>query len=256
MNNVDRTMDLTPVQRDILTALINIYRVEGRAVKGEEIAKLIDRNPGTIRNQMQSLKALKLVEGVPGPKGGYRATGSAYEALSIEATGEVVTVPVLRNGVLMEGTTASEIIFNKVMRSQLCDGVIRIIGNIRDFNVGDEIEIGPTPVNKLYIRGTVRGRDDTMSRLIIHVDAMISVPKTAIKKIARRAVRISPEASMQEAARILVHNGVQEALVEDSSPGMINQTDIVRAIERKGGSGGKRVHEQRISDHRLRGDHI
>ena len=72
MNNLDLTMDLTPVQRDILTALINIYRVEGRAVKGEEIAELIDRNPGTIRNQMQSLKALNLVEGVPGPRG---ATG-------------------------------------------------------------------------------------------------------------------------------------------------------------------------------------
>ncbi|MCK9405460.1 MAG: CBS domain-containing protein [Methanothrix sp.] len=230
MNNLDLTMDLTPVQRDILTALINIYRVEGRAVKGEEIAELIDRNPGTIRNQMQSLKALNLVEGVPGPKGGYRATGSAYEALNVEATGDVVTVPVLRNGVLMEGTTASELIFNKVMHTQLCDGVIRIIGNIRDFNVGDEVEVGPTPVNKLYLRGTVRGRDDTMSRLIIHVDAMISVPKLAIKKIARRAVRIPPGASMQEAARILVHNGVQEALVEDSSPGMVNQTDIVRAI--------------------------
>ncbi len=27
-----------------------------------------------------------------------------------------------------------------------------------------------------------------------------------------------------------MHNGVQEALVEDSSPGMVNQTDIVRAI--------------------------
>lgn len=230
MNNLDLTMDLTPVQRDILTALINIYRVEGRAVKGEEIAELIDRNPGTIRNQMQSLKALNLVEGVPGPKGGYRATGAAYEALNIEASGELVTVPVMRNGVLMEGTTANEIVFNKVMNTQQCDGVIRIIGNIRDFNVGDDIEVGPTPVNKLYIRGTVRGRDDTMSRLMIHIDAMISVPKTAIKKIARRAVRIPPNASMQEAARILVHNGVQEALVEDSSPGMINQTDIVRAV--------------------------
>jgi predicted transcriptional regulator len=66
------TMDLTQVQRDILTALINIHRGEGRAVKGEEIAELIDRNPGTIRNQMQSLRALNLVEGVPGPKGGYK----------------------------------------------------------------------------------------------------------------------------------------------------------------------------------------
>jgi transcriptional regulator len=226
----DRIMDLTPVQRDILTALINIHRVEGRAVKGEEIAELIDRNPGTIRNQMQSLKALNLVEGVPGPKGGYRATGSAFEALNIEATGDVVTVPVIRNGVLMEGATASEIIFNKVMHSQQCDGVVRVIGNIRDFNVGDEIEVGPTPVNKLYIRGTVRGRDDTMSRLILHIDEMISVPKVAIKKIARRAVRIPPSVSLQEAARILVHNGVQEALVDDSSPGLINLADVTRAV--------------------------
>jgi predicted transcriptional regulator len=230
MNNADRIMDLTPVQRDILTALINIHRVEGRAVKGEEIAELIDRNPGTIRNQMQSLKALNLVEGVPGPKGGYRATGAAFEALNIEATGDVVTVPVTRNGVVMEGTTASEIVFNKVMHSQQCDGVVRIIGNIRDFNVGDCIEVGPTPVNKLYIRGKVTGRDDTMSRLIFHIVEMISVPKVPVKGIARRAVHVPPSASLQEASRILVHNGVSEALVDDSSPGLINMADITRAV--------------------------
>jgi hypothetical protein len=230
MKDVDRIMDLTPVQRDILTALINIHRVEGRAVKGEEIAELIDRNPGTIRNQMQSLKALNLVEGVPGPKGGYKATGSAYEALNIDATGDVVTVPVLRNGVLVEGATASEIVFNKVMHSQQCDGVIRVIGNIRDFDIGDEIEVGPTPVNKLYIRGKIVGRDDTMSRLILQIKEMISVPKVAVKKIARRAVRIPPGISLQEASRILVHNGVHEALVEDSSPGLINLEDVTRAV--------------------------
>jgi predicted transcriptional regulator len=223
-------MELTPVQRDILTALINIHRVEGRAVKGEEIAELIDRNPGTIRNQMQSLKALNLVEGVPGPKGGYRATGDAYEALNLDTTGDVVVVPVVRNGVLVEGATASEIVFNKVMHSHRCDGVIRIIGNIRDFNIGDEIEVGPTPVNKLYIRGKVVGRDDTMSRVIIQIAEMISVPKVSIKRIARRAVHISPTASLQEASRILLHNGVQEALVDDSSPGLINLADITRAV--------------------------
>ena len=223
-------MDLTPVQRDILTALINIHRVEGRAVKGEEIAELIDRNPGTIRNQMQSLKALNLVEGVPGPKGGYKATGTAYEALNIDATGDVVTVPVTRNGVVVEGTTASEIIFNKVMNTQQCNGVVRVIGNIRDFNVGDSIEVGPTPVNKVYIRGKVTGRDDTMSRLIFHIDEMISVPKMAVKAIARRAVRMPANSTLQEAARIMVHNGVSEALVDDSSPGLISLADLARAV--------------------------
>jgi hypothetical protein len=56
------------------------------------------------------------------------------------------------------------------------------------------------------------------------------VPKVAIKKIARRAVRIPPSVSLQEAARILVHNGVQEALVDDSSPGLINLADVTRAV--------------------------
>jgi predicted transcriptional regulator len=241
VNNVDRIMDLTPVQRDILTALINIHRVEGRAVKGEEIAELIDRNPGTIRNQMQSLKALNLVEGVPGPKGGYKATGSAYEALNIDATGDVVTVPVVRNGVVVEGTTASEIVFNKVMNTQQCDGVVRIIGNIREFNVGDNIEVGPTPVNKVYIRGKVTGRDDTMSRLIFHIDEMISVPKTAVKAIARRAVRIPANSSLQEASRMMVHNGVSEALVDDSSPGLISLADLARAVAE--GRNGQEVRE-------------
>ena len=68
-------MELTPIQKEILTALVNLYRKHKRAVKGEMIADVINRNPGTVRNQMQSLKALGLVEGVPGPKGGYKATG-------------------------------------------------------------------------------------------------------------------------------------------------------------------------------------
>ncbi|MFB3765320.1 MAG: CBS domain-containing protein [Methanotrichaceae archaeon] len=222
-------MELTPIQRDILTALINIYRRDNRAVKGEEIAEIIDRNPGTIRNQMQSLKALNLVEGVPGPKGGYKATGSAYQALNLDTAGDAVT-PIMKNGIVVDGATASEIIFDKVMKSNECDGLIRVIGDIRGFNVGDEIRIGPTPVNKLYIRGIIAARDDTMSRLMFHVTEIISVPRIPIKGVARPAVHISPNATLQEAARILIRNGVREALVDESTPGLVSMTDITRAI--------------------------
>ena len=222
-------MELTPIQRDILTALINIYRRDNRAVKGEEIAEIIDRNPGTIRNQMQSLKALNLVEGVPGPKGGYKATGSAYQALNLDIAGDAVT-PIMKNGILVDGATASEIIFDKVMKSNECDGTVRMIGDIRGFNIGDEIRIGPTPVNKLYIRGIIAARDDTMSRLMFHVKEIISVPRITVKQVARPAVHINSNASLQEAARILIRNGVREAIVDESSPGLISMTDIARAI--------------------------
>ena len=226
-------VELTPVQRDTLTALVNIHRQERRAVKGEEIAVVTDRNPGTIRNQMQSLKALNLVESVTGPRGGYKATEAALEALSLErrGDGDEIDVPVLKNGVLVKGTSVSEIIFNKVMQSKnACSGLIRIIGNIKNFDIGDEVEVGPTPVNKTIIKGIVLGRDDPTNSLILNVTAVISVPKFPIKKIAKRAIYINPKTSLREASRILIYNGVREALVEGVPPGLINLEEITRAV--------------------------
>ena len=226
----DQLMELTPIQRDILTALINIYRLEGKAVKGEKIANLIDRNPGTIRNQMLSLKSLNLVEGVAGPKGGYRATSAAYDIMSLAFDETDKGVPIARNGIIMENTSASEIIFNKVMQLHLCQGLIRIIGNIRDFRVGDYVEVGPTPAHKLYIKGKVVGRDDTMSRIIIDIAGIVSIPRVPVEKVAHQAVRVSQNASIQEASCIMVQKGVQEILVDDISPGLVNLADITRAV--------------------------
>ena len=62
-------MDLSLIQRDILITLITLYHQQSHSIKGEEIADMIQRNPGTVRNQMQALKAIGLVDGVPGPKG-------------------------------------------------------------------------------------------------------------------------------------------------------------------------------------------
>ncbi|MDR9430981.1 MAG: HTH domain-containing protein, partial [Natronomonas sp.] len=87
------SIELTPSQKTILQELINLFRESESAVKGEDIAEKVDRNPGTIRNQMQSLKALQLVEGVPGPKGGYKPTATAYDALKIQEMDQAADVP-------------------------------------------------------------------------------------------------------------------------------------------------------------------
>ena len=66
---------LTSVQKEILQTLINLYQnSDSKSIKGESIAEVMNRNPGTIRNQMQSLRSLGLVKGVPGPRGGYKPT--------------------------------------------------------------------------------------------------------------------------------------------------------------------------------------
>ena len=225
-------IELTPVQRNVLSVLINLHGQERQAVKGKEIAELLGRHPGTIRNQMQSLRDLNLVEAVTGPKGGYKAMSTAYEVLRLDEKedGDEAVVPVIRNGVLVKGATSSEIIFNNIMHPNHCGAVIRIIGNIRNFDIGDDVEVGPTPVNKIYIRGKVVGLDNITSGLVLNVTGIISIPRLPVKKVARRVVRISPKASLREASRILVTNGVQVALVDDRSPGLINLVDITMAV--------------------------
>src|SRR6056297_3424214 len=103
------SIELTESQKTILQELVDLHRDSESAVKGEAIAEQIDRNAGTIRNQMQSLKALQLVEGVPGPKGGYKPMSEAYNALDIEDMDEPATIPLSHNGEPIDEQVVQEI---------------------------------------------------------------------------------------------------------------------------------------------------
>jgi predicted transcriptional regulator len=141
-------------------------------VKGKEIAERIDRNPGTIRNQMQSLKALQLVEGIPGPKGGYKPTAEAYESLDIEQMDEPATVPLYRNDVPVEDANVSQIGFTSVHHPSLCRAEIQAQGSIHEFEEGDSVRVGPTPISRLVVEATVDAKDDTNNILICKIDDM------------------------------------------------------------------------------------
>jgi predicted transcriptional regulator len=166
------SIELTPSQKTILQELVNLYRESESAVKGEDIAEQVDRNPGTIRNQMQSLKALQLVEGVPGPKGGYKPTANAYDALKIQEMEQAADVPFRHNGDLIEGANVQEIDLTSVHHPELCRAEIKLQGSIADFKEGDKISVGPTPLSKLLIEGELEGKDDTNNSLILTIDNM------------------------------------------------------------------------------------
>jgi len=226
-------MELTPIQKDIIIALINLQRQKDRAIKGEEIAELIQRNAGTIRNQMQLLKALGLVEGVSGPKGGYKPTGSAYDTLHIQQLKNESVVPLYRNNMIVNNATAAEISFKTVRDPDACDGVVRVIGSTKDFMMGDKLQIGPTPVNHLIIRGEVLGRDDTNNSILFNITEMISLPKKHVKHYMKYPpLLVNMNSSIQEATRFFIRNNIHGAPVEDKGKivGIITYTDIAHAI--------------------------
>ena len=166
------SIELTSSQKTILTALVNLYREQEDAVKGEDIAEEVGRNPGTIRNQMQSLKALQLVEGVPGPKGGYKPTATAYEALDVDQIDQPATVPLYRNGDRIEEANVEGIDLTTVHHPDLCRAEIHVLGSVNDFHEDDEVTVGPTPLSELVIDGVVDGQDETNNVVILRIEDM------------------------------------------------------------------------------------
>jgi hypothetical protein len=203
-------LDLTQIQKDILYALITLYKKKGgSSIKGEEIAELINRNPGTVRNQMQALRALGLVEGVPGPKGGYRPTSKAYELLSITKPEEAVRVPIIVNDEPVEDLSAEEIDMPSLSHPEVCQARIRIVGDIKRINPGDKVIVGPTPVNELMVYGRVVGRDDTENSIVLEIDKIVALPKDRVgEHMSSPVISVEAEEKVREAARKLAERGI------------------------------------------------
>ena len=166
------SIELTESQEKILRTLVNLYRDREEAVKGEDIAEQVDRNPGTVRNQMQSLKALQLVEGVPGPKGGYKPTAGAYDALEIQRIDAPAEVPLFHAGEQVESVNVVEIRLTSVHHPEQCRAEIHVQGSLAGFEDGDEVVAGPTPLSKLRIEGTVDATDDTNGVIVLKIGRM------------------------------------------------------------------------------------
>ncbi|MEZ3114952.1 HTH domain-containing protein [Halobaculum sp. MBLA0147] len=166
------SIELTSSQRDILSALVDLHRELEDAVKGETIADEVGRNAGTIRNQMQSLKALQLVEGVPGPKGGYRPTARAFEALDVQRMDEPASTPIAVDGEARAEWNVQEIDLTSVHHPELCRAEVTVQGSIRDVGDGDSVTVGPTPLSKLVIEGTVDGKEESANTLVLKIDGM------------------------------------------------------------------------------------
>jgi len=226
---------ISSVQREILGALIELYEKKKETIRGEDIAELLHRTPGTVRNQMQTLKALGYVDGVPGPRGGYTPAMKAYEALGMEMIEKPSTVYVYRDGEMIEGLSVQKIVFSQVSHPTECKAVITILGDTRKLGDHDVITVGPTPVNHVILKGEVIGRDDSRREILIAAHSITSIPKGKVADVAtRRLVSFTSNTRIRECAKKLIEKRINAAPVIDGGrlTGIITVTEIVRAVAR------------------------
>jgi len=225
---------LSLIQRDILITLITLYHQHSHSIRGEDIADRIQRNPGTVRNQMQALKAIGLVDGVPGPKGGYIPTALAYNELNLNVSGDDTDVPISRNNEVVVGVSVQEIDFTTLCHPDICHAVIRLRGSAKLFEIGDRITIGPTPVNKLLIRGEVFGKDEVKQSLLIATSEMISLPKQPVRNYMTSPLKtLRSLDSLQDALILFNRERIHGAPVieDDVLSGIVTMSDIASAVE-------------------------
>jgi transcriptional regulator len=229
-------MDLSLIQKDILITLITLYHRQSHSIKGEEIADMIQRNPGTVRNQMQSLKAVGLVDGVPGPKGGYIPTELAYRELNLNVAEGDYDVPIIRNGEVIQGANVQEVDFTTLCHPDICHAVIKLVGSAKLFDIGDQVTIGPTPVNKLLIRGEVFGKDEAKQSLLIATSEIISLPKKSIKHyMTTPLISLKSTDSLMDVLSLFNRHRIHGAPVVDNGKlsGIITMSDIAKAMEKE-----------------------
>ena len=228
-------MELSLIQKDILITLITLYHQKSHSIKGEEIAEMILRNPGTVRNQMQSLKAVGLVDGVPGPKGGYIPTQLAYKELNLNISEGDYDVPISRDGEVIKGAHVQEIDFTTLCHPDICHAVIKLVGSAKIFEIGDKITIGPTPVNKLLLRGEVFGKDEAKQALLIATSEMISLPKQPIKAYMSTPLKaLTVSQTIRDSIALFHKYHIHGAPVLDGKKlaGIVTMSDVAKAIDR------------------------
>ena len=230
-------LPLRSIQREVLEALVRLYEERRRMVKSKEVARVLGKDEGTVRNIIMWLKSMGYVESRTGPAGGYVPTLKAYEVLRgvtpyIMEPGYGVVI-VFREGETLRLTAVHMEILG-LFSAEPAKALVKVMGDLTQVDVGLRARIESLPKRKLVIEGVIRNRDLNASELLIEISKMAVLPEELVGNIAtKRLITVGATDSVREAARTLYTHGIRGAPVVDNEGnvvGFITTTDIAMLV--------------------------
>jgi len=222
---------LTSTQREVLEALVKLYEQHRRLIKSVEIAELVKKDEGTVRNVISSLRSLGLLESKTGPSGGYIPTLKAIELVKMPPLPSYGLLKIWKGGRETNVTAFSMEIID-VLNPEGGKALLRVGGNIEELNEGDEVKVGPTPYMRLVIEGTIHSIDKLSGQVSVLIKRMVSIPREPVGNIAsKKLITVSPKDLLKDIASFFTKQGIRGAPVvsEGKIVGIITTTDIARA---------------------------
>ncbi|MCX8165493.1 MAG: CBS domain-containing protein [Acidilobaceae archaeon] len=229
--------NLRSVQEEVLEALVNLYEKERRMIKSREVARLLGKEEGTVRNIIMWLKSMGYVESRTGPAGGYIPTLKAYEAIrgappKVLEPGYGVVV-VFREGEDIRLTAISMEIMG-LFSSEPARALVKVMGDLSRVEEGMRARIESLPKRKLVIEGIVKRRDLNANEMLLEITKMAVIPEEYVENVgSRRLITVRTTHTMREVARILHVNGIRGAPVVDEKDevvGFITTADLAAVV--------------------------
>ncbi len=230
-------MPLRSVQREVLEALVKLYEERRKMVKSKEVAKLLGKDEGTVRNIIMWLKSMGYVESRTGPAGGYVPTLKAYEVLRgvtpyVMEPGYGVVI-VFRDGETIRLTAVHMEILG-LFSAEPTKALVKVIGDLTRADVGLKARIESLPKRKLVIEGVIRSRDLNASELLIEISKMAVIPEELVGNIGtKKLITVKATDSVRDVAKTLYTHGIRGAPVVDNEGnivGFITTTDIAMLV--------------------------
>jgi len=133
----------------------------------------------------------------------------------------------------MEDLSAEEMSLPSLSHPEVCQARVRVIGNIRRIMPGDEVVIGPTPVNEMMVYGRVTGRDDTENVIVIDIQKIFALPKDKVEEhMSSPIITVNSDDTVMDAAKVLIDNKIHRAPVKEDNKfiGIFSLANAVQAF--------------------------
>ncbi|RLE51874.1 MAG: hypothetical protein DRJ33_04980 [Candidatus Methanomethylicota archaeon] len=228
INGIDME-ELKLQHQAILSALVELYKSLKRAVKSEELAKVLRKDDGTIRNAMGALRFLEYVESIPGPRGGYIPTIKAFEYLKLRKS-----MPGShRAKVYMEhGSCEVKVVDVRVPEFlEECKVVVELAELSPEIKQ-DAFVMITIPSSSLVLEGKILEKSYLKDEVVIKVFKILHFPADLkVKNLAEKALVLSSEISIKDAFNALKLAGVRKGVVKDEKLlKLISLEDLALAI--------------------------
>ncbi len=223
---------LTSVQREVLEALIKLYKEKGRMVKSREVAELLGKDEGTVRNIIMWLKGMGLVTSRTGPTGGYAPTLKAHEYIRGSPTSIGLGYGKLkvRSDAAEEEFTIINMEIMGLFGPEKAKALVRLAIGSESIRVGAKARVESAPLMRAVIEGIIEKVEPARGEVLITIDKFVVIPDVRVGEIAaRKLVTVKSDMTVREVAKVLHSHGIRGApVVNDDGEivGFITTTDI------------------------------